>query len=158
MDDKHVLTVPGRYEQIRHVCDFVADGAVQAGLNESAIFHIELACDEACTNIIEHGYGGEDIGDIIVKWEKTGSDFVITIRDNGRPFKPDTVPKPSIPPTPDDPSFSEEDVVNSLKVGGLGIHFMRKLMDDVHFRFDETTGNTLVMIKNINAYTDPPGD
>ncbi|KAA3657076.1 MAG: ATP-binding protein [Chloroflexi bacterium] len=150
MGDQHVLTVPGRYEQIRSVCDFVAAGAKQSGLKESAIFHIELACDEACTNIIEHGYGGEGQGNIIVGWVMEKKRFVITIRDNGRPFNPNNVPEPPTPPTPDDPNFSKEEIVDSLKVGGLGIHFMRKLMDDVQFNFDEKTGNTLVMIKKIS--------
>jgi len=149
MGDQHVLTVSGHYEKIKSVCDFVADGAARAGLDEAAIFHIELACDEACTNIIEHGYGGENIGDIVVSWEKEGTSFIITLRDNGRPFNPTKVPKPKIPKKPDDPTFSEEEVVKSLKVGGLGIHFMRKLMDEITFNFDETTGNTLVMVKKI---------
>ncbi len=150
MGDKHVLTVPGRYEQIKSVCDFISAAAKQSGLKESAIFHIELACDEACTNIIEHGYGGENQGDIVVSWKKEDGQFVIMLRDNGRPFNPKNVPEPTMPPKPDDPGFSEEEVVNSLKVGGLGIHFMRKLMDDIQFQFDEKTGNTLVMIKKIS--------
>ncbi len=150
MDDPHVLTVPGRYEQIKSVCDFVAAGAKQSGLKESAVFHIELACDEACTNIIEHAYGGENQGNIVVRWEKGNNQFVITIRDNGRPFNPNNVPEPNTPSTLDDPNFSEEEIVDSLKVGGLGIHFMRKLMDEVQFRFDEKNGNTLVMIKKIS--------
>lgn len=150
MGDKHVLTVSGRYDQIKSVCDFVSAGAKQSGLNESAIFHIELACDEACTNIIEHAYDGEGQGNIWVHWEKTNDQFVITIRDNGRPFDPQKVPEPTTPPTLDNPNFSEEDVLKSLKVGGLGIHFMRKLMDNVQFSFDKKTGNTLIMIKKIS--------
>jgi len=150
MGDKHVLTVLGRYEQIKSVCDFVADGAAQSGLTESAIFHIELACDEACTNIIEHAYGGENQGNIIVSWQKEDGRFVITLHDNGRAFNPNNVPIPAMPPPPDDPEFSEAEIVDSLKVGGLGIHFMRKLMDDVQFQFNEKTGNTLIMIKKIS--------
>ena len=150
MGDQHDLTVPGRYEQIKSVCDFVAAGAKQSGLKEAAIFHIELACDEACTNIIEHGYGDEDQGNIVVSWKMEKHQFVITIRDHGRPFNPNNVPEPATLPTPDDPNFSEEEIVNSLKVGGLGIHFMRQLMDDVQFQSNEKTGNTLVMIKKIS--------
>jgi len=150
MGDQHVLTVQARYEQIKSVCDFVAVGAKLSGLKESAIFHIELACDEACTNIIEHGYDGEGQENIIVRWEKENDRFVITIRDNGRPFNPNIVPEPPKPLALDDPNFSEEEIVNSLKIGGLGIHFMRKLMDDVQFSFDEKSGNTLVMIKKIS--------
>jgi serine/threonine-protein kinase RsbW len=150
MGDKNVLTVPGRYEKIKSVCDFVSAGAKQSGLKDSAIFHIELACDEACTNVIEHAYGGENKGNIVISWEKDDSQFVITIQDNGRPFNPNNVPKPTMPPAPNDPNFSEEEVVNSLKIGGLGIHFMRNLMDNVQFKFDEKRGNTLIMTKMIS--------
>lgn len=140
MGVKHVLTVPGRYEEIQKICQFVADGAVESGLNETAVFHIELACDEACTNIIEHAYGGEDKGDINISWQLKDAAFTITFHDNGRSFDPDAVPKPTLPPTPPD--------IDNVKVGGLGIHFMRQLMDDVHFDFDEKEGNTLVLVKN----------
>lgn len=149
MGDKHVLTFPGRYEEIRNICEFVADGAAASGLSETDIFHVELACDEACTNVIEHAYGGEGVGEIQVSWQVKGDQFYITIHDNGRSFQPEEVPDPPIPPNPDDPEFSEEAVVEDLKVGGLGIHFMRKLMDDVTFTFDEKRGNTLVMRKKI---------
>jgi anti-sigma regulatory factor (Ser/Thr protein kinase) len=40
--------------------------------------------------------------------------------------------------------------MNSLQVGGLGIHFMRKLMDEVHYSFNGKQGNTLVLVKKID--------
>jgi serine/threonine-protein kinase RsbW len=150
MGNKHDLTVPGRYEQIKKACAFVADGAAQAGMVEADIFHIELACDEACTNIIEHAYGGEDKGDIIISWEADDRSFTIMIRDNGRSFDPNDVPEPPIPPEPDSPDFSEDKLVENLKIGGLGIYFMRKLMDEVTYHFDNASGNTLIMVKNID--------
>ncbi len=145
MGKKQVLTVPGRYDQIKHIVQFVADGAIQAGLDEDAVFHVELCCDEACTNIIEHAYGGEDKGNILISYEVDADAFRIVIHDNGRTFNPASVspPLPSSPP----PDISPNHFIEQLKIGGLGIHFMRKLMDEVHFEFDPQTGNTLVMIK-----------
>jgi serine/threonine-protein kinase RsbW len=145
MGAKHVLTVPGRYEEIQKICQFVADGAAESGLDETAVFHIELACDEACTNIIEHAYGGEDKGDILISWQLKDSAFTVTFHDNGSSFDPGTVPQPALPPTPPDPESSPD--IENVKVGGLGIHFMRQLMDDVRFDFDEKEGNTLVLVK-----------
>lgn len=142
MGVKHVLTVPGRYEEIQKICQFVADGAAQSGLDETAIFHIELACDEACTNIIEHAYEGEDKGDINISWQFKGSTFTISFHDNGRSFNPEAIPQPALPPDPAAPPDIE-----NIKVGGLGIHFMRQLMDDVQFRFDKDAGNTLILVK-----------
>ncbi len=145
MGVKHVLTVPGRYEEIQKICQFVADGAAECGLDETAVFHIELACDEACTNIIEHAYGGEDKGEIHISWQMKDSSFTVTFHDNGRSFNPDAVPEPALPPTPPDPTSPPD--IDNVKVGGLGIHFMRQLMDDVEFHFDKKEGNTLVLVK-----------
>lgn len=141
MGVKHVLTVPGRYEEIQKICQFVADGAVKCGLDETAIFHIELACDEACTNIIEHAYEGEDKGEITISWQLNGSTFTISFHDNGRSFNPESIPNPTLP---DQKSPAD---IDAVKVGGLGIHFMRQLMDDVQFQFDEEAGNTLILEK-----------
>jgi serine/threonine-protein kinase RsbW len=62
------------------------------------------------------------------------------MNDDGPPFDPDEVPPPDIPADPDN--------LNGLKTGGLGIYFMRNLMDEVRFSRDEQKGNTLVMVKN----------
>lgn len=140
MNKKKVLVTPGRYDQIQHICEFVCGGAREAGLDESAVFHIELACDEACTNIIEHAYEGEDVGDITTSYE-IGDRFVIVFEDNGRPFDPQTVP---LPPSLESPNA---ETIENLKIGGLGLHFMRRLMDDVLFQKTEQGGNRLVMIK-----------
>ncbi|MCP4419368.1 MAG: ATP-binding protein [Chloroflexi bacterium] len=140
MSKKHVLTVLGRYDEIQKICQFMAEGATSGGLSQAALFHIELACDEACTNIIEHAYGGENIGKIKASWQFDGTSFVIILQDNGRSFNPDSIPKPNLP-------TSTNIDIDNVKVGGLGIHFMRQLMDDVQFSFDKKTGNTLTLVK-----------
>ena len=141
MSDSHhgSLTLPGRYDQIQAVCDFVMAGAQKAGFSEDALFHLQLATDEACTNVIEHAYGGEGKGKLQVEWHIQEKDFVIVIHDYGRSFDPDDVPRPVGP---------EADPLE-LKVGGLGLYFMRELMDSVHFEFHEEEGNTLTMTKRL---------
>ena len=146
MGKKHTFTLAGRYEHVQQLCQFVADGARQAGLDDTAVFHVELACDEACTNIIEHAYGGEDQGDITVSWQLRADDFVITIQDNGRSFDLENVP---LPATVTEDAISAEELSETLKVGGLGVHFIRKLMDEVRFSNDKH-GNRLVLIKKID--------
>jgi anti-sigma regulatory factor (Ser/Thr protein kinase) len=138
MGKKHVLTVAGRYDEIKTICQFVMQGAAAAGLDETAVFHIELACDEACTNIIEHAYGGEDNGSITISWQVEAGMFVITLKDNGRAFNVDQIP-----------AAPDTDNIENIKIGGLGIHFMRKLMDDVQFSTEPPTGNKLVMKKKM---------
>lgn len=142
------LTVPGRYDQIRLICEFVAEGARIANFDDKTIFHIELACDEACTNIIEHAYEGEDRGDITVSWEINDHEFVIILTDTGQPFDPEGVPEPPAPDTMEGLTR-----LDNLKVGGLGLHFMKKLMDDVRFAFAGEKGNRLTMIKQLKGDT-----
>lgn len=135
------IIVPGRYDRIYEVCQFVVNGARQAGFEEDDLFKIELACDEACTNVIEHAYGGEDKGSLQVTWGIHGRSFAIMIRDTGDKFSPGSVPEPNIP--------SDSDSLNDLQIGGLGIHFMRNLMDEVHFTYSDQNGNLLIMVKYI---------
>jgi serine/threonine-protein kinase RsbW len=141
MASEHHMTIPGRYDKIREACDFVVAGAEEAGFESDEVFRIQLACDEACTNIIEHAYGAEDEGDISVSWQTKKGVFIIELRDTGRPFAPKEVQAPSIPDTADD--------LSDLKVGGLGLHFMRTLMDEVKFSFNDE-GNQLLMMKYVN--------
>jgi serine/threonine-protein kinase RsbW len=141
MTSQNHLTIPGRYDRIREACDFVVAGAEEAGFNSDEVFRIQLACDEACTNIIEHAYGVEDAGDIQVSWQNEKGAFVIELRDNGRPFAPKEVQAPSVPDSPDD--------LSELRVGGLGLHFMRTLMDEVKFSFNDE-GNQLLMVKYVS--------
>ncbi len=143
MNELNVLTSNGRFENIKFICGFIADAAEKNGLDESARFQIELACDEACTNVIEHAYGGEDLGDIEASWRVENGYFVVTIRDNGSPFDP----KPAMPSQ--DTANGSSGPLQELKVGGLGLHFMHKLMDEVDFTFDRQKGNILVMKKRI---------
>lgn len=142
MGKKHLLTVPGLYAEIQTACQFVTQGAAEAGLDETAVFHIELACDEACTNVIEHAYGGEGKGQIRVSWQVVADEFVIEIVDNGRIFDLGQIP-----------TVSETDNIDDIKIGGLGIHFMRKLMDNVSFSSNAQTGNKLVMKKKIGNFS-----
>jgi len=151
MDKEQILTVPGRYDQIQVICKFVSAGALEAGLNKDDVFHVELCCDEATTNIIEHAYGAEDLGPITVTYEISEEAFTVTLQDDGRPFVPDDVPEPKLPKIGSTSQGEAlDDILNSLQIGGLGIHFMRQLMDEVYFSFNGARGNTLVLVKNLN--------
>lgn len=133
------LSVPGRYDQIRRLCAFVGEGAREAGFDDDAVFQVELACDEACTNIIEHTYEGEGVGEIQVTWQINTDLFTVIIRDYGPRFDPSGIPSPAVPPDLDD--------IEELPVGGLGVFFMRRLMDKVTFDYHQGKGNVLTMVK-----------
>jgi anti-sigma regulatory factor (Ser/Thr protein kinase) len=133
------LTAPGRFESLAQISDFVTQVARDAGFDEDDVFHIQMAVDEACSNVIEHAYG-QDGGDIdLTCCIEDDGDLRVEIADHGAPFDPDQVPNPTLGPDSID--------LDAIKAGGLGLFFMRKLMDEVTFRFDPDAGNLLTMIK-----------
>ncbi len=148
MSTEQSLTVPGRYKEIKRICEFVAAGAAEAGFDETTIFHLELCCDEASTNIIEHAYGDEGAGDIVISYTVSDDDFTIVMRDNGAAFDPNAVPPP---PALVKSEASAEELTSQMRIGGLGLHFIRNLMDEVHFTSDRRKGNQLIMVKKLNA-------
>jgi serine/threonine-protein kinase RsbW len=131
-------TFPGRYESLAGIGEFVHGEAELAGFDSFAIYAIELAVDEACTNIIEHAYGGEDRGNIECDCEITAEGLTIRLHDHGQPFQPEDIPLPDI-----------NAPLEEREAHGLGLFFMRKWMDEIHFDFSGNHGNTLVMFKKL---------
>jgi serine/threonine-protein kinase RsbW len=132
------LTVPGRFECLSQIAEFVTQAARDAGLGDDDVFHVEMAVDEACSNVIEHAYADVS-GDIELTCAAPEVGCLeVVIHDHGQPFDPDHVPQPR----------AGDDVnLEAMQEGGLGLYFMRKLMDDVRFEFQPGHGNTLTMVK-----------
>ena len=116
------LLVPGRFDRLETITDFVARAARLAGLNESSVYHCELAADEAYSNIIMHAYGGEDRGDIQLTCQCEPGTLTIIFEDHGRPFDSGSIKAPDL-----------SGPLEGLAEGGLGVHLMRQLMDEVKF-------------------------
>lgn len=130
------ITIAGRYENLVKLADFVRKIAQEAGLDNFALYSVETAVEEACTNIIEHAYGGEGKGNIECTCSADEVGVTIQLRDKGKPFKPQKIHDPDTKA----PLYKRES-------HGLGLYIMRKWMDDVRFEFNPESGNTLTMVK-----------
>ncbi len=135
MPDRWTLTVNSDVRQLARIGEFVVQAGYAAGLNERALFAVELACDEACSNVIEHGYAGQP-GEIHIACHVSDADFVIEVVDQGPPFDP-----LSVKPAPAARS------IDDISVGGRGVYLIRKLMDTVTYQYDPHLGNRLTMTK-----------
>jgi len=135
VDTLQTNVYPGRFDSLASIGEFVTQAAEQAGLDAQAAYAVQTAVDEACTNIIEHSYGGEGRGEIACTCRINDEGLTVILRDQGRPFDPDSIPRPDL-------STSLEDRQES----GLGLFFMRYLMDEVRFEFTDS-GNVLTMVK-----------
>jgi len=136
MDIPKTATFPARFDSLAAIGQFVTHAAKAAGLDARAVYAVQLAVDEACANIIEHAYGGEGRGDIECTCIVNNNGLTVILRDYGRPFDPTSVPEPDL-------CASLED----RKARGLGLYFIRQLMDKVRFEFTPDSGNMLTMVK-----------
>ena len=133
---KYELSVSSDLDNLARIGQFIVDTTRALSLSGDDSFAVEMAVDEACANVMEHAYDGKPDGTIDVTCYIEEDRFVVTIRDQGEPFDPTSVPCP--------------DTASPLKdreIGGLGLHFMRTLMDEVQFEFDTPEGNVLRMSK-----------
>lgn len=126
---------PSDLVDIRH---FVKETGRDLGLDEASVYALELAVDEACTNVIMHAYGGRG-GRLEIQIERLGDWVQVVIRDWGRAFDPGSIPSPDV----DAP-------LEQRPIGGVGLFLMRQMMDRVDFRFSEQDGNTLTMARQLH--------
>jgi serine/threonine-protein kinase RsbW len=128
---------PAFYRNLAPIADYAMQFAREFGFDHKALYAIELALDEACANVIDHGYEGEGKGSINIELSTEDSQFIIKIEDTGKVFDPDCIPDP--------------DLTSPLDVRcerGLGVFTMRKLMDCVEF--SRSNGkNYLLMLKKL---------
>jgi len=129
------LTFPTSFDFLDEIRSFVGDQARQAGFNAKDVYSIQLATDEAASNVIEHAYGGNPHGKFKVSCEFKEDRLVITLLDHGKSFEPSRVKEPNM----------KADLLER-KVGGLGIYLMHKLMDEVRYA-STPAGNVLTLIK-----------
>jgi len=130
------LRVNAKLENLAVIGDFITETMKQFGI-EQETFQVQLAVDEACTNIIQHAYSDESEKSIRVLCSMSGNDLVIQIRDWGKPFDPNSVPPPEI------------EAELERKLGGLGMFLMRQMMDEVRYVSYPGRYNELIMIKKL---------
>ena len=121
--------------QLCTIRGIVRETTERSGCSEACTELIVIAINEACMNIIQHGYHSKPGGNIILEIRKNNDNLIIQLRDFADPVEPSKV-------KPRD--------LQDLRPGGLGTHFIREAMDDIKFLPPpDGVGNLLQMIKRI---------
>src|SRR5258708_50952 len=133
------VRIESRQAEVRPVVALVEQFGAEHRLPTAIINDVCVSLDEVLSNIIAHGYGPEAGGEIIVRLDYAGDEFRVEIEDGGKAFDPLQAPPPDL---------SAE--LRERKIGGLGIHLIRSLMDDV--AYDRIGGkNRLRMVRNTRS-------
>lgn len=126
-----------KFEFLDEIRDFVGEIARAGGFSDREVYNIQLATDEAASNIIEHAYEGVSEGVLEISCGVKDASIKIILVDHGESFDPSDVPAPDLKAD-----------LSERKIGGLGIFLMRKLMDEVHYEAEPGKNrNTLTMTK-----------
>jgi len=128
------------FKNLDSIREYVARAAKDAGFDEAGIYAIQLAADEASSNIIEHAYKTDDEGEIECTCNLDGDNLVIVFRDHGLSYEPDSIPQPNL-----------TSKLNKRQIGGLGLYLIHQLMDEVHYESFDEVGNVLTLKKRIKG-------
>jgi serine/threonine-protein kinase RsbW len=109
--------------------------AAWPGVTDEVLYDLQLAVDEACTNIITHGYAEMDPGSVILDLELTPAKIIITLTDFGHAFEPGSAPVPDV----DAP-------IDERELGGFGLFFIQQSVDELEYRVTED-GNRMILTK-----------
>jgi anti-sigma regulatory factor (Ser/Thr protein kinase) len=125
-----------KFEHLDEIREFVGEIARAGGFSDKDVYNIQLATDEAASNIIEHAYENIPDGTLELSCGMQEDAIKIILIDRGESFDPSEVPLPDLKAD-----------LSERKIGGLGIFLMRKLMDEVHYEPKPDKRNILTMIK-----------
>ncbi len=125
-----------KFENLDEIREFVGNIARQGGFSDKDVYNIQLATDEAASNIIEHAYQNMPDKVLDLSCGIKGDVITITLIDYGESFDPSEVPVPDLKAD-----------LSDRKIGGLGIFLMRKLMDEIDYRPGPNKSNVLTMMK-----------
>ncbi len=137
MTGRFQITRAAELESLQVFRGFITECCARYGIPNDVVLDLKLAVDEACTNIIEHGYKGMDPGSIILSFRIEPDRILVQITDFGHVFEPVEAPKPDV-----------EAALEDRELGGLGLYLIYQTMDNIDYQSSED-GNTLTFTKFI---------
>ncbi|QSZ68221.1 ATP-binding protein [Methanofollis aquaemaris] len=130
------ITVSAELSSLPGVLAYITDALRALGLSPKAVQEMELAVDEAVTNIVLHGYDGTE-GWVRLSCERAGEGAVVVIEDAAPPFDPTAAPSPEL-----------EGDADERPIGGLGVHFIRTMTDEMIYEYRDGI-NVLKLLKSV---------
>ena len=103
------------------VVDLVDRFGAEHFIPQSISNDLNLCLDELLNNTISYGYDDKGRHSIVVTLSLADGRLMIEIEDDAKPFDPRKA------------THAPEGILQSRKIGGLGLHFVKALMDDVSY-------------------------
>jgi anti-sigma regulatory factor (Ser/Thr protein kinase) len=131
---KSIGTDPGEVEEVNSA---FAGFAETHGVPANTRRNLNVALDELLANVLSHGMAGRDGGSVTVEVDLDQESLTLTLTDDGPPFDPFGQADP-------DTTLSVDD----REIGGLGVHIVRRLVDDVSYERRDGR-NVVTLVKRL---------
>jgi anti-sigma regulatory factor (Ser/Thr protein kinase) len=149
----HRAEFPGIRDSLHAIRELAVTAATSSSLEEMAVAEFEMAMDELCANIIEHGYEQQDAidcqhnaCDILVEIGCFHNHIEAIITDySAIRFPVASAPRPGLA------SFLQD-----TRTRGLGLDIVRHCVDDVEHHWLHPQGNQTRLVKFYATPQDPP--
>jgi serine/threonine-protein kinase RsbW len=132
-----ILRLPARSSYLSLVGNVVRWFAGLAGLTHQQGEELELAVDEACTNVIRYAFPEAAEGEMTLVFSPCDQGLEVTIQDRGIPFDPR-----------EGKQAAEQKRARDPASGGRGLLLIDRLTDAVRYCWDEQQGNRLTLVKH----------
>ena len=132
------LTLPNDIETIPQLNEFIDGFCEEKGISMEISMSLNLAIEEAVVNVMNYAYPEGTVGHVDIEVDADKESITFVISDTGKPFDP----------------TKKEEVDTTLpaeerKVGGLGIHLVRRIMDSIKYEYTNNK-NILTLRKKLN--------
>ncbi|HWL54793.1 MAG TPA: ATP-binding protein [Chthoniobacteraceae bacterium] len=126
--------IPNQLSELTGLSGAITAHLQEKGGDDAAVYAASLALEELFTNIIKYGYDDQEAHLITVSLKVGPEVFRLEISDDGHPFNPFDQPGPdlSVP-------------LEERQIGGLGIHFIRNLLD--RYEYERRDGWNVVAVE-----------
>ena len=135
----YCFELKSKLSELQTLCSHLEDCGDMMKLPKKCLFEINLGLDELFTNIISYGFEDESEHQIKFTLAKDEETLVVQVEDDGKPFNPLDVAGPKVCRD-----------LDSVHIGGLGIHLIKNMMDDIDYQRTEGK-NRLILKKCIAA-------
>jgi len=120
------ITVKNKPEQLDHIREFIEQLGPEWGLDAAYVFRLNLVLEEYINNLISYGFSDQLPHEITIEVSNEYSKLIVVVVDDGNPF--------DITHFPENAEIDKP--LEERKIGGLGIHFIRTLTDQMDYKIE----------------------
>jgi anti-sigma regulatory factor (Ser/Thr protein kinase) len=140
MKVKRSLCIESDLSELERLHDAVAELGEVGNWPPNLVYQVNLVLEELIVNTMNYGYDDDERHEIEIALTSDADVFTVEIIDDGHAFNPlSDAPEPDL-----------DAEIADRPIGGLGIHLMRVMMDEVHYQREQDK-NYLTLIKRRNG-------